>query len=184
MDQVCDCGHSEQMHRRNEAISSSSSLLSGGNPSSQDLELQSCKQEAVKNLCDTYKQYTIQSSNLVWEGNQPKITTGLTKEKMFSFRTKKPEESSSNWKPWHKDWDAITSNYPKEDAINDDNDDNNAINDEDKYRYNRKTFLEDDERSDDSIFIVDPGWDDYSLQAIKLNRSPYTLSRTLDGARM
>ncbi|GJX99940.1 RNA-directed DNA polymerase [Tanacetum coccineum] len=70
--------------------------------------------------------------------------------------TKKPEESSSNWKPWHKDWDAITSNYS--------NDDDN------KNHYNRKGFLEDDERSDDSIFIVDPGWDDYSLQAIKSNR--------------
>nr|GEW40722.1 hypothetical protein [Tanacetum cinerariifolium] len=34
-----------------------------------------------------------------------------------------------------------------------------------------KGFLEDDDaRSDDSIFIVDPGWDDYCLQALKLNR--------------
>ncbi|GKF45641.1 hypothetical protein Tco_0135443, partial [Tanacetum coccineum] len=91
--------------------------------------------------------------------------------------TKKPEESSSNWKPWHKDWDAITSNN----VVNDDNntvndynniisDDDNAINNDDKYHYNRKGFLEDDVRSDDSIFIVDPGWDDYSLQAIKSNR--------------
>ncbi|GJV91074.1 hypothetical protein Tco_1538887 [Tanacetum coccineum] len=70
---------------------------------------------------------------------------------MFEFKTKKPEESSSNWKPWHKDWDAITSNYLEDDAIIDDA----------KYRYNRKGFLEDDERSDDSILIVDPGWDDY-----------------------
>ncbi|GKG13959.1 hypothetical protein Tco_0350919, partial [Tanacetum coccineum] len=64
---------------------------------------------------------------------------------------KKPEESSLNWKPWHKDWDAITSNYSEEDAINDDD---NAIHDDNKYRYNRKGFLEDDESSDDSIFIV------------------------------
>ncbi|GJS63572.1 hypothetical protein Tco_0678136 [Tanacetum coccineum] len=81
---------------------------------------------------------------------------------MLEFKIKKPEESSLNWKPWHKDWDAITSNYSK--------DDDNTINDDDKYRYNRKGFLEDDESSDDSIFIVDPGWDDYSLQAIKSNR--------------
>nr|GEY36879.1 RNA-directed DNA polymerase, eukaryota, reverse transcriptase zinc-binding domain protein [Tanacetum cinerariifolium] len=34
-----------------------------------------------------------------------------------------------------------------------------------------KGFLEDDDaRSDDSIFIVDPGWDDYCVQASKLNR--------------
>ncbi|GKF85228.1 hypothetical protein Tco_0250126 [Tanacetum coccineum] len=75
------------------------------------------------------------------------------REKMFEFKIKKPEESSSNWKPWHKDWDAITSNHSEEDAINDDG----------KYRYNRKRFLEDDESSDDSFLIVDPEWDDYCL---------------------
>nr|GEX77888.1 hypothetical protein [Tanacetum cinerariifolium] len=61
----------------------------------------------------------------------------------------------------HWDWDATTSNFPEDDVSNDDN----------KYRYNRKGFLEDDDaRSDDLIFIVDPGWDDYCLQALKLNR--------------
>ncbi|GKG60364.1 hypothetical protein Tco_0611965, partial [Tanacetum coccineum] len=59
-----------------------------------------------------------------------------------------PEESSSNLKPWHKDWDAITSNYSEENTINDDviNDDGNAINDDDKYRYNRKGFRTSDSR--------------------------------------
>nr|GEX50302.1 hypothetical protein [Tanacetum cinerariifolium] len=84
---------------------------------------------------------------------------------MFEFKTRKPEESSSNWKPWHKDWDATTSNFQEDNVSNDDN----------KYRYNRKGFLEDDEaRSNDSIFIVDPGSDDYCLQVLKLNR-PVTL---------
>ncbi|GKB73667.1 hypothetical protein Tco_0935079, partial [Tanacetum coccineum] len=80
-------------------------------------------------------------------------------------------------KPWHKDWDAITSNYS--------NDDDNTINDDDddKHRYNRKGFLEDDESSDDSIFIVDPGWDDYTLQAIKSNR-PVPLCPEARRARM
>nr|GEX64779.1 retrovirus-related Pol polyprotein from transposon TNT 1-94 [Tanacetum cinerariifolium] len=79
---------------------------------------------------------------------------------MFESKTRKPEESSLNWKPWHRDWDATTSNFTEDDVSNDDN----------KYRYNRKGFLEDDDaRSDDSIFIVDPVWDDYCLQAIKLN---------------
>ncbi|GJR13837.1 Orf y [Tanacetum coccineum] len=50
-------------------------------------------------------------------------------------------------------------NHPEDDAIKDD----------DKYRYTRKGFLEDDESSDDSILIVDPGWDDYCLQELKLN---------------
>ncbi|GJT19083.1 hypothetical protein Tco_0877789 [Tanacetum coccineum] len=39
------------------------------------------------------------------------------------------------------------------------------------YRYNRKGFLKDDDNSDDSIFIVDPGWDDYCLQELKLNHN-------------
>ncbi|GJT48745.1 Orf y [Tanacetum coccineum] len=39
-----------------------------------------------------------------------------------------------------------------------------------KYRYHRKGFLEDDESSDDLILIMDPGWDDYCLQELKLNR--------------
>ncbi|GKD24928.1 hypothetical protein Tco_1231142, partial [Tanacetum coccineum] len=90
----------------------------------------------------------------------------------------KPEESSLNWKPWHKDWDAITSN--DDNAINDEDE---SINDDNKYRHNRKGFLEDDESSDDSIFIVDPGWDDYSLQAIKSNR-PVPLCPKARRARM
>ncbi|GJX14417.1 hypothetical protein Tco_0206175 [Tanacetum coccineum] len=133
--------------------------------------------------CDTYKQpYNTKLKSAL--GNQPKITTGLIKEKMLEFKIKKPEESSLNWKPWHKDWDAITSNYSEDNVIkDDDNDDDNTINDDDKYRYNRKGFLEDDESSDDSIFIVDPGWDDYSLQAIKSNR-PIPLCPEARRARM
>ncbi|GJW00347.1 ORFIII-like polyprotein [Tanacetum coccineum] len=104
------------------------------------------QQKKQLKLCETYKQSN--NANLKYAlDNQPKITTGQTREKMFEFKTKKPEESSSNWKPWHKDWDAITSNHSEKDAIND----------EGKYRYNRKGFLEDDESSDDSILIVDPG---------------------------
>ncbi|GKG26443.1 hypothetical protein Tco_0399589, partial [Tanacetum coccineum] len=92
----------------------------------------------------------------------------------------------------HKDWDAITSNYSKDNdnTINDDDkyrynskDDDNTINNDNRYRYNRKGFLEDDERSDDSIFIVDPGWDDYSLQTIKSNR-PISLCPEARRARM
>ncbi|GJW64285.1 ORFIII-like polyprotein [Tanacetum coccineum] len=45
-----------------------------------------------------------------------------------------------------------------------------AIKADGKYHYNRKGFLEDDKSSDDSILIVDPGWDDYCLQELKLNR--------------
>ncbi|GKE31988.1 hypothetical protein Tco_1451310 [Tanacetum coccineum] len=142
--------------------------LMHGDQSLKTLNLQQQKKQLKP--CDTYKQpYNTKLKSAL--GNQPKITTGLIKEKMLEFKIKKPEESSLNWKPWHKDWDAITSNYSEDNVIkDDDNDDDNTINDDDKYRYNRKGFLEDDESSDDSIFIVDPGWDDYSLQAIKSNR--------------
>ncbi|GKC78523.1 hypothetical protein Tco_1129297 [Tanacetum coccineum] len=122
--------------------------------------------------CETYKQSYNTKLKYALD-NQPKITTGQIKEKMFEFKTKKLKESSSNWKPWHKDWDAITSNQSEDDTINDDG----------KYRYNRKGFLEDDERSDDSILIVDPGWDDYCLQALKLNR-PVLLCPEARRARM
>ncbi|GJX85962.1 hypothetical protein Tco_0336736 [Tanacetum coccineum] len=117
----------------------------------QDLELSAAK-EAVKAMRNL--QATIQYKAQICFGNQPNRN--------------------------QLDWDAITSNYSEENAINDDD---NAINDDDKYRYNRKGFLEDDESSDDSIFIVDPGWDDYSLQAIKSNR-PVPLCPEARRARM
>ncbi|GJZ69932.1 hypothetical protein Tco_0633482 [Tanacetum coccineum] len=88
-------------------------------------------------------------------------TTGLTKEKMSEFKTKRPEESSSNWMPLYNNWVATTSK-PKEVQTNNLEDN--------MYRYNRKGFLEDDNSSDDSFFIVDPGWDDYCLQELKMNR--------------
>ncbi|GJV35695.1 hypothetical protein Tco_1408172 [Tanacetum coccineum] len=69
--------------------------------------------------CETYKQSYNAKPKYALD-NQPKTTTGQTKEKMFEFKTKKPTESSSNWKPWHKDWDAITSNHSEDDAIKDD----------------------------------------------------------------
>nr|GEY60999.1 heme peroxidase [Tanacetum cinerariifolium] len=118
-----------------------------------------CQKKQLK-PCETYKQSYNTKPKYALE-NQPKTTTGQIKEKVFEFKIRKPEESSSNWKPWHRDWDATTSNFLEDNASNDDN----------KYRYSRKGFLEDDDaRSDDSIFIVDPGWDDYCLQELKLNR--------------
>nr|GFB57055.1 hypothetical protein [Tanacetum cinerariifolium] len=105
--------------------------------------------------------HTMQSSNLLWTINQGQPLVKSKRRCSNSKQARKPEESSLNWKPWHRDWDATTSNFQEDDASNDGN----------KHRYNRKGFLEDDDaRSDDSIFIVDPGWDDYCLQASKLNR--------------
>ncbi|GJZ75946.1 ORFIII-like polyprotein [Tanacetum coccineum] len=144
--------------------------LMHGDQSLRTLNFQQQKKQL--NPCETYKQSYNTKLKYALD-NQPKITTGQIREKMFELKTKKPEESSSNLKPWHKDWDAITSNHLKEDTINDDG----------KYRYNRKGFLEDDESSDDSILIVNPEWDDYCLQALKLNR-PVPLCPEARKARM
>ncbi|GKE57490.1 putative polyprotein [Tanacetum coccineum] len=144
--------------------------LMHGDQSPKTLNFQQQKKQLKP--CETYKQSYNAKLKYALD-NQPKITTGQTKEKMFEFKTNKPEESSLNWKPWHKYWDAITSNRSEDDAINDDG----------KYRYNRKGFLEDDESSDDSILIVDPGWDDYCLQELKLNR-PVPLCPEARRARM
>nr|GEX42502.1 heme peroxidase [Tanacetum cinerariifolium] len=90
------------------------------------------KQKKQLKPCETYKQsYNAKLKSAL--DNQPRTTTGQIKEKMFEFKTRKPEESSLNWKPWHRDWDATTSNFQEDDASND-------------------------------------GWDDYCLQASKLNR--------------
>ncbi|GKA82315.1 RNA-directed DNA polymerase, partial [Tanacetum coccineum] len=144
--------------------------LMHGDQSPKTLNFQQQKKQLKP--CETYKQSYNAKPRYALD-NQPKTTTGQINEKMFEFKIKKPEESSSNWKPWHKDWDAITSNHSEDDAIKDDG----------KYRYNRKGFLEDDESSDDSILIVDPGWDDYCLQALKSNR-PVLLFPEARRARM
>ncbi|GKC19027.1 Orf y [Tanacetum coccineum] len=200
-----------KMHMRNEGISNNSSLLSGGSSTvpqclSEEYEdylrrshedFQPLPRIFTKTIFTPeepgalYKRYQLKANqtpirmdksdawrsvaqDLELSAAKEAITTGQINEKMFEFKIKKPEESSSNWKPWHKDWDATTSNHLEED---------DTINDDGKYRYNRKGFLEDDESSDDSILIVDPGWDDYCLQALKSNR-PVLLCPEARRARM
>nr|GEW44778.1 ORFIII-like polyprotein [Tanacetum cinerariifolium] len=87
------------------------------------------QQKKQSKQCGTYKQSYNAKPKYALD-NQPKTTNGQIKEKMFEFKTRKPEESLSNWKPWHRDWDTTTSNFLEDDASNDDN----------KYRYNRKNF--------------------------------------------
>nr|GEU85609.1 retrotransposon protein, putative, Ty3-gypsy subclass [Tanacetum cinerariifolium] len=124
----------------------------------QDIEVSTAK-EAVKAMQSL--QAIIQCKAKYVSECQPKTITGLTKEKTLEFKTKKPEESSLNWKPLPNDWAATTSK-PKEVQTNNPEDN--------MYRYNRKGFLEDDDSSDDSFFIMDPGLDDYCLQELKMNR--------------
>ncbi|GKF12357.1 hypothetical protein Tco_0050283, partial [Tanacetum coccineum] len=57
-------------------------------------------------------------------------------------------------KPLPNDWAATISKLKEVQPNNPE---------ENMYRYNRKEFLEDDNSSDDSIFIVDLGWDDVPL---------------------
>ncbi|GJZ84851.1 hypothetical protein Tco_0650190 [Tanacetum coccineum] len=119
------------------------------------------QQRKQSKQCEVYKQsYNAKPKSA--SACQLKTTTGLTKEKASEFKTKRPEESSSNWRPLHNNWVATTSK-PKEVQTNNPEDN--------MYRYNRKVFLEDYDSSDGSFFIVDSEWDDYCLQELKMNRS-------------
>nr|GEU43914.1 heme peroxidase [Tanacetum cinerariifolium] len=62
--------------------------------------------------CEVYKQSYNTKPKYVSEC-QPKTITGLTKKKTLEYKTKKPEESSLNWKPLPNDW-AVTTSKPKE----------------------------------------------------------------------
>nr|GEV75724.1 ORFIII-like polyprotein [Tanacetum cinerariifolium] len=73
------------------------------------------QQKKQLKLCGTYKQSYNAKPKYTLD-DQPKTTTGQIKEKTFESKTRKPEESSSNWKPWHRDWDATTSNFPEDDT--------------------------------------------------------------------
>ncbi|GKE07702.1 putative polyprotein [Tanacetum coccineum] len=117
--------------------------LMHGDQSLKNLNFQQQKKQLK--LCDTYRQSYNTKPRYVLE-NQPKTTIGQINEKMFEFKIKKPEESSLNLKPWHKDWEAITSNQSEEDAINDDaitsnHSEDDVINNDGKYRYNKKGFI-------------------------------------------
>ncbi|GKF80259.1 hypothetical protein Tco_0238861 [Tanacetum coccineum] len=132
--------------------------LMHGEQSPKTLKFQQQKKQSKP--CEAYKQsYNVRPKSAL--ENPIKITTSSTKEKTSEFKTKKPEESSLNWKTLHNDWAATTSK-PKEVQANNPKDN--------KFRYNRKGFLEDYDSSDDLILIVDPRWDDYCLQELKLNR--------------
>nr|GEW37475.1 reverse transcriptase domain-containing protein [Tanacetum cinerariifolium] len=117
------------------------------------------EQKKQSKPCEAYmKSYNARPKSTL--ENPLKITTGLTKERTLEFKTKKLEESSLNYKPLYNDWGATTSK-PKEVQAHTPEDN--------MYRYNRKGFLEYDDSSDDSISIVDLGWDDYYLSELKLN---------------
>nr|GEX51174.1 retrotransposon protein, putative, Ty3-gypsy subclass [Tanacetum cinerariifolium] len=65
----------------------------------QSLKTLNCQQQKKQlKPCGTYKQSYNAKPKYVLD-NQPKTTTGQIKEKMFEFKTRKPKESSSNWKP-------------------------------------------------------------------------------------
>ncbi|GKD13987.1 hypothetical protein Tco_1198394 [Tanacetum coccineum] len=133
--------------------------LMHGEQSPKTLKFQQQKNQSKP--CEAYKQsYNVRPKSAF--ENPLKPTTGLTKKKTSEFKTKKPEESSLNWKPLHNDWAATTSKPNEVKAYNPK---------DNKCRYNRKGFLEDDDNSYDSIFIVNLGWDDYCMQELKLNRS-------------
>ncbi|GJU82967.1 ORFIII-like polyprotein [Tanacetum coccineum] len=91
-------------------------------------------------------------------GDQSPKTLNFQQQKK-QLKPRETYKQSYNAKPKY-----ALDNQPKTTTEDD------AIKDDGKYRYSRKGFLEDDESSDDSILIVDPRWDDYCLQELKLNR--------------
>ncbi|GJS54145.1 hypothetical protein Tco_0627507 [Tanacetum coccineum] len=116
----------------------------------QDLELSASK-EAVKAMQNT--SYSYNAKPQICYGNpHRKDNIGLINSRRCSSSNKEPEESSSNWKPGHKRLEAITIYTQK--MMQSKTMVSTAT--------TGKGFLEDDESDDDSILIVDPGWDDYS----------------------
>nr|GEX38205.1 TPA: orf y [Tanacetum cinerariifolium] len=94
------------------------------------------QQKKQSESCEVYRQsYNVRPKSAL--ENSLKTITRLTKEKTSDFKIKKPEEPSWNWKPLHNGW-ATTTSKPTEVQAN--NPKNN------KCRYNKKGFLEDDGR--------------------------------------
>ncbi|GJS54146.1 hypothetical protein Tco_0627508 [Tanacetum coccineum] len=139
-------------------------------------------QKNMKTTCEEANQTPIRMDKSdAWRSVAPRTLTSASKKAVKAFKTTSNQQIQPRKKRYAldkstketTDWDAITSNHSEDDAIKDDG----------KYRYNKKGFLEDDESDDDSILIVDPGWDDYSLQALKLN-CPVPLCPEARRARM
>ncbi|GJY54912.1 heme peroxidase [Tanacetum coccineum] len=116
--------------------------------------------------------------NLMHEDQSPKTLKSQQQMKQSKpcevYKQSYNAKPKSALKPLPNDWAATTSK-PKE--VQDNNPEDNM------YRYNRKGFLEDDDSSDDSFFIVDSGWDDYCLKELKMNR-PVPLCPEARKARM
>nr|GEX00041.1 hypothetical protein [Tanacetum cinerariifolium] len=102
-----------------------------------DIQALADKQRNQSKPCEVYKQSYNAKPKYVSEC-QPKTITSLTKENTLEYKTKKPEESSLNWKPLPNDW-AVTTSKTK--AVQTNNPEDNI------YRYNRKGFLEDDDNT-------------------------------------
>ncbi|GKA75033.1 hypothetical protein Tco_0781411 [Tanacetum coccineum] len=84
-----------------------------GDSFAQDIELSSSKEAVIKAIVVYKTIYSMQSPNSGFGCQTLKTTIGLTKEKTLEFKTKRPEESSLNWRPLHNNWAATTSK-PKE----------------------------------------------------------------------
>ncbi|GKA55042.1 hypothetical protein Tco_0753991 [Tanacetum coccineum] len=172
-----------RMHRRNEGISSSSSLLSGGSST-----VPQC-------LSEEYEDYLRRSH----EDFQPL-------PRIFTKTIFTPEEPGALYKRYQLKANQTPIRMDKSDAWRSVAQDLELSAAKEAVKAMRnlqaiiqckaqicfgqstkdnhwKGFLEDDESSDDSILIVDPGWDDYCLQELKLNR-PVPLCPEARRARM
>ncbi|GJU56555.1 hypothetical protein Tco_1230269 [Tanacetum coccineum] len=178
------------MHRRNKAISSSDSLLSGGSSTvlkclSEEYEdhlqrshedFQPLPRIFTKSIFTheepraLYRHYQLKANQTpismdksnAWRLVVQDIKLSAAKSKRKKSKPCKFYKQSYRFKSQIYCRHAATTSKPKE--VQDHTPEDNM------YRYNRKGFLEDNDSNDDSIFIVDPGWDDYCLQELKLNR--------------
>ncbi|GKF28522.1 hypothetical protein Tco_0094864 [Tanacetum coccineum] len=149
-----------------------------------DLDRITC--EETKNLwsfLEYFRQLATKSGQLYFPSTTEKLFAklppSLSKKIEESFRNKHPGLNSGVL-PAIKFTHTFVSEMCKDAALAKELRDLSLCS-EGKYRYNRKGFLEDDESSDDSILIVDPGWDDYCLQAVKIESSRSLLSRCSKG---
>ncbi|GKE83839.1 hypothetical protein Tco_1557581 [Tanacetum coccineum] len=190
------------MHKRNEGISSNSSLLSGGSSTvpqclSEEYEdflrrshedFQPLPRIFTKTIFipeepgALYKRYQLKANQTpirmdksdAWRSAAQDLELSAAKEVVKAMR---------NLQAIIQCKAQICFGQSTKDNHSSDQREDDAIKDDAKYRYKRKGFLEDDERSEDSILIVDPGWDDYCLQVLKLNR-PVLLCPEARRARM
>ncbi|GJV96659.1 hypothetical protein Tco_1548236 [Tanacetum coccineum] len=171
------------MHRRNEAISSNGSLLSGGSSIVPQCLSKEYEDHLRRNHEDfqplprifTKTIFTHEEPRALYKHYQLKANQNpIRMNKSYAWRSVAQDIELSAAKEAVKAMQSLQAIIQCKTQIC------FGMSTKDNHW---KGFLEDDDSSDDSIFIVDPGWDDYCLQELKLNR-PVPLCPEARRARM